>query len=261
VTAVHAIEWLEERRDAECVQREFTVMRDGRSIPGVLWTPVRPSAGKPLVLFGHGASGDRHQTPIPYVARRVVSDAGFFALAIDGPVRGRRKVGDGGRGAFAVEWRRDGSVADMLGDWRCVLDNVQRLSEVGEGSVGYWGLSMGSIFGVPLIAAEPRIVVAVLGLLGVAGPTDAHRQQLRAAAAAVTCPLLFLMQLEDELFSRDQYLALFDGLASSDKRLHANPGLHPDVPMEELDFSAEFLRRYLDGAGKARRQLSFTVSQ
>jgi dienelactone hydrolase len=259
VTAIH-IDWLEERRDAECVQREFTVMRGRRPVPGVLWTPLRPSAGKPLVLFGHGASGDRHQTPIPYVARKLVTEAGFFALAIDGPVHGRRRVGDGGRGAFGIEWRRDGCVVDMLDDWRCVLETVQNLSEVGEGRVGYWGLSMGSIFGVPLVAAEPRIAVAVLGLLGVTGPSDAHRQQLQAAAAAVVCPVLFLMQLEDELFSRDQYLALFDGFTSADKRLHANPGLHPDVPMEELDFSAEFLRRYLDGAGKARRQLSFTVS-
>lgn len=255
------IDWLDERRDGGTVQREFTVAHGARRVPGVLWMPTRAAAGKPLVLFGHGASGDRHQTPIPYVARKLVTEAGFFAAAIDGPVHGRRKVGDGARGAFAVEWRRDGCVADMLADWRAALDVIQQQSEVGAGPVGYWGLSMGSIFGVPLVAADPRIGVAVLGLLGLTGPTEAYRQQLKAAAAGVTCPVLFLMQLEDELFARDQCLALFDALASQDKRLHANPGLHPAVPMEELDGSVAFLRQYLAGAGKSTRQLAFSVSQ
>jgi hypothetical protein len=69
------------------------------------------------------------------------------------------------------------------------------------------------------------------------------------------------MQLEDELFTREHYLDLFDRLASTDKRIHANPGLHPEVPVEELDFSAGFLQRYLAGSGKAKKQLAFSVSQ
>jgi hypothetical protein len=62
----------------------------------------------------------------------------------------------------------------------------------------------------------------VLGLLGVTGPSDAHRQQLQAAAAAVVCPVLFLMQLDDELFSRRSVSAPFDGFVVR-QRLHANP--------------------------------------
>ncbi len=255
------MQWLEETHGDGFIQREFILKRGLRKVPGVLWSPLRESKGKPLVLFGHGASGDRHQTPIPYVARKLVAESGFFALAIDGPVHGRRKVGDGARGAFAVEWRRDGCVDDMLGDWRATLDAVQRLDEVGQGPVGYWGLSMGTIFGAPLVAIEPRIRAAVLGLMGVVGPTDLYRERIRADAAAIGCPILFLMQLEDELFTREQYLELFDRLASNDKRLHANPGLHPDVPVEELDFSAGFLQRYLAGGGKSTRRLAFSVSQ
>jgi hypothetical protein len=41
---------------------------------------------------------------------------------------------------------------------------------------------------------------------------------------------LFLQQWDDELFSRDDCLALFDLLASEDKTLHANPGGHLGVP-------------------------------
>jgi len=60
------------------------------------------------------------------------------------------------------------------------------------------------------------------------------------------------MQLEDELFSRPECLALFDALASSDKRLHANPGLHPEVPVEELHFSLDFLVAHLSGTAAPR---------
>ena len=255
------IQWLERSVSDGFVQREFLLDRGERRVPGVLWTPANAVAGKPLVLFGHGASGDRHQTPIPYVARKLVVESGFSALAIDGPVHGRRKIGDGARGAFAVEWRRDGCVDDMVDDWRATLDTMQALPDVGKGPVGYWGLSMGTILGAPLVAAEQRVRVAVLGLMGLVGPTDDYRQRLRAAADAITCPVLFLMQLEDELFTRRQCLELFDRLASSDKRVHGNPGLHPEVPLEELDFSAAFLERYLASSGKAKQQLHFAVSQ
>jgi dienelactone hydrolase len=255
------MQWLEEKSGDGVRQREFMLMRGERPVSGVLWTPQQAARGKPLVLFGHGASGDRHQTPIPYVARRLVKESGFAALAIDGPVHGRRKIGDGARGAFAAEWQRDGCVDDMLGDWRAALDAAQQLDDVGSEPVGYWGLSMGTIFGAPLVAAEPRIRVAVLGLMGIVGPTETYRQRIRDAAAAIACPVLFLMQLHDELFTREQYLELFDRMASDDKRIHANPGLHPEVPVEELDYSADFLVRYLAGEGKTKRKIGFSVSQ
>ena len=120
---------------------------------------------------------------------------------------------------------------------------------------------MGTIFGAPLVAAESRIRVAVLGLMGITGPTERYRQQICDAAAKIACPVLFVMQLEDELFTREQYLELFDRIVSDDKRIHANPGLHPEVPVEELDYSAEFLTRYLAGDGKTKRKVGFTVSQ
>ena len=54
---------------------------------------------------------------------------------------------------------------------------------------------------------------------------------IEASARAIEVPVLFLMQLEDELFDRASCLALFDALATEDKRLHANAGLHPEVPI------------------------------
>ena len=60
---------------------------------------------------------------------------------------------------------------------------------------------------------------------------------------------MFLMQMEDELFERQGYLELFDAMASDDKPLHANPGLHPEVPTEEINFSFDFMIAHLSGSG------------
>ena len=87
--------------------------------------------------------------------------------------------------------------------------------------------------------------------MGITGPSH-YRPTIERAADQIDIPVLFIMQLEDELFSRAECLALFDEIASKDKRLHANPGLHPDVPVEELDASARFLLRYLEPTGSNR---------
>ncbi|MDQ1512068.1 MAG: hypothetical protein QOG50_3912, partial [Actinomycetota bacterium] len=165
-----------------------------------------------------------------------------------GPVHGDRRGdkttdGDADELEFAQVWRDDPKVTDeMVADWRTVLDELQEPTVLGSTPVGYWGLSMGTILGLPLVAAEPRIAVAVLGLAGVAGPT---KQRLADDAAAIHCPVLFLAQWDDELFRRERVFELFGAIASSDKRLHANPGKHQDVPAEEFRASEQFLARTL----------------
>jgi dienelactone hydrolase len=134
----------------------------------------------------------------------------------------------------------------MVADWRGAVAAVQRLPEVGDGTLGYWGLSMGTILGLPLVAAEPRVAACVLGLMGMTGPT---RARIAADAPRVRCPVLFLAQADDELFPLDAALELFVALGSADKRLHVHPGGHGQVPGEEFDASEAFLASRLAAAG------------
>ena len=78
--------------------------------------------------------------------------------------------------------------------------------------------------------------------MGLTGPT---KDRLRADAEAVTCPLLFLVQWDDELFARGRAVDLFTAFATTDKRLHANPGTHVQVPPAEFAASVEFLAQHL----------------
>ncbi|MER6680290.1 dienelactone hydrolase family protein [Streptomyces olivaceoviridis] len=220
-------------------------------IPGVLWTPEDASGTRPLILLGHG--GGQHKTAPGNVSRaRRYAAEGFAVVAIDAPNHGDRprdeefgRIVAGMRAGMAAGEDPGALVAGMhshlagqaVADWQAVLTAVRSLDQVGVGPVGYCGMSMGCGLGIPLIAAEPRIRAAVLGLLGVHG--------LAEDAARITAPVQFLVQWDDQMVPRDQSLALFDALTSTEKTLHANTGGHGDVPSFEVDSSLRFFTRHL----------------
>lgn len=232
-------------------ERAFTVDVDGRTVPGVLWVPAEGTGPRPLALLGHGATRHKRVDYLLALARLLAGEHGFAVAAIDGPGHGdRRAPGHDDDmqlfSAFLTEWSREGATDDMVADWHATLAALRELPEVGDGPVGYWGLSMGTIYGVPLVAAEARIQVAVFGLMGLVGPT---RDRMAADAAAIACPVLFIQQWDDSLIPRTDVFELFGALGSLDKRLHAHPGDHAEVPVEEIAFSARFLARHLAAHG------------
>ncbi len=204
---------------------------------------MAPTAPVPLVLLGHGASGSKTTDYVVSFARALVG-LGMAAAAVDGPVHGDRRS-DGGQDSrlvfleFCQAWSSWPSMTDdMVGDLIAVLDALLGLGEFDEARIGWWGLSMGTIIGLPFVAAEPRVCAAVLGLMGLTGPT---RGRIAADAPKVRCPTLFLLQWDDELFGRDHCLELFDAIGAPDKRLHAHPGRHGSVPVEAFGASEAFL--------------------
>lgn len=221
----------------------FLLEREGRSIPGKLWEPLEPASG-PVILIGHGGSSSVEEDHVGSLARGLVRRHGATCVAIDGPVHGRRR-GDRSQDPtlvmldFSQAWSLDDSMTDeMVADWITTLNVIVQEKNVGDRPVGYWGLSMGTILGLPLVAAEPRITAAVLGLAGIIGPS---KDRLARDAERVHCPTLLLMQWDDELFSRESCLALFDALGSDDKQLHITPGSHSAVTTETFLMTASFL--------------------
>lgn len=252
------IRWHEDVVSRDVRERRVEVTRGERSIPALVWTPAPaleserrlPDSERPLVLIGHGASGSKREEYVVSLARRLVRHHGFAAAAIDGPVHGDRRVERPGGYVpgmefldFSQMWAGDPTMTDeMVSDWRTVLDALSSTQTGGAGPVGYWGLSMGTILGLPFVAAEPRIKAAVLGLMGATGPT---RARVEADAQRVRSPILFVLQWDDELFPRDRAIELFGMIATTDKRLHANTGRHGEVPMEEFAATEAFLARHL----------------
>lgn len=237
----------EAETEGDATERGFQVEVDGRTVPGILWLPVSGMGPRPLVLLGHGATRHKRIDYLLALGRRLAGDYGFAVAAIDGPGHGDRRAPGHDDDialftAFLAEWSREGTTDDMVADWQAAIEALRQLDDVGDAPVGYWGLSMGTIYGIPLVAAEPRIQVAVFGLMGLVGPT---RELMAADAASIGCPVLFIQQWDDSLIPRPEALELFDTIGSVDKRLHAHPGDHAAVPVEEIVFSARFLARHL----------------
>ncbi|WP_367128044.1 alpha/beta hydrolase [Saccharothrix sp. HUAS TT1] len=228
-------------------------------IPGVLWTPAAASGPRPLVLIGHG--GGQHKKGGEVVSRAFpyVTSCGFAVAAIDAPGTGdrpehpeiRRLVAtiqerEAAGEPFGPEWPalNETVASQLVPDWRTTLDALRELDCVGDsGPVGYYGLSQAGEMGIRLVAAEPRITAAVLGLVG--------SDWLTRIAARITIPVEFVLQWDDEGNPRDSVMKLFDALGSAEKTLHANPGSHFRVPSFEIDSSIRFFTRHLGVPGTA----------
>jgi pimeloyl-ACP methyl ester carboxylesterase len=239
----------EETTSDGVTQRLFEV----GDVPGAVWAPAHATGPRPLILLGHGGGAHKTAPSTLARARRYVMGGGYAVAAIDAPGWGGRptpaqyepfnaeieELTAAGK-PLGEAFARRGVVAAELAipEWKAAIDALTGLDWIGAGRpVGYWGVSLGSAIGVPLVAAEPRITAAVLGLMGY--------ETLAEAAARITVPVEFVLQWDDELVPRDSGLALFDAIGSAEKTLHANPGGHMDVPMFEVDSSQRFFARHL----------------
>jgi pimeloyl-ACP methyl ester carboxylesterase len=234
-------------------ERHFTL----NDAPGILWTPGGRDAGnRPLVLVGHGGGQHKQAPGVLARARHLVTVRGFAAAAIDLPAHGDRPV-PGQLSEHLASIREQGAAGEPVGplfpaynaavatlaipEWRAVLAALLGTGEFGP--AGYWGLSMAGAVGVALVAAEPLIAAAVLGL--------ARADRLTGAAAAITVPVRFLLQWDDELVSRESGLTLFDSFGTRDKTLNVSTGGHLEVPRSEVEDSGQFLARHLGEAPAA----------
>ena len=222
-------------------------------IPGVLWTPAEGSGPRPLVLIGHGGGQHKKEPGVLSRAFPYVTSCGFAVAAIDAPGTGDRPEHAEIKRLVAVIQERLAAgesagparpalseivASQLIPDWQVTLDALQELDSVGDSRpVGYYGLSQGGEMGIHLVAAEPRITAAVLGLIRSDG--------LTGTAARITIPVEFVLQWDDEGNPRDSVMRLFDALGSAEKTLHANPGSHYRVPSFEIDSSVRFFARHL----------------
>jgi dienelactone hydrolase len=244
---------------------DFALTVDGERVPAALWAPQGAKGPRPLVLMGHGGSQHKKVDSLAERARRYARQFRWATLAIDALGHGERadpetaaamardlmdrvRAEPGAKaGAPSPIFKTMGERARrIVPEWRAALDAAQSLPFVGAGPVGYWGLSMGLVLGVPFVAAEPRVRCAVLGLGGVR-PKD---EAFAAAARGIAIPIQFVFQWDDAVAPRDTGLALYDAFGSAEKSMHVNPGAHGAIPAFETAAWDAFFLRHLGTAAE-----------
>ena len=235
------------------------VIRSGRAVPTVLWRP-RLEHRPPVVLLAHGGSGHKTDAFILRMAGLLLK-RGIAVLAIDAPFHGDRSLPDGGQRSYLDHMARQGLTEvseEACADWAAALD-VAGDHAVDTTRLAFVGLSMGSNFGFPLCAQlGARLRCAVLGKLGLA-VADGYPSIVAASAAVIgaaqrlTAPVLMHMQWDDEVFTRDGQLALFDLIGSSNKQLHARPGPHGFTHPEDEQSWVSFVARHLGARSESNQ--------
>ncbi|MGD8417586.1 MAG: hypothetical protein PVH91_11050 [Pseudomonadales bacterium] len=242
-------------------QRDFSVEVDGRTVPCVLWSPGDAEGPRNLIVMGHGGSQHKKTENIRVRAVDYARRLGWATVVADAPGHGdrisredaarlaretgARVTGQAVEDPSTLE-KRFGQMAERgrqaAAEWKVMLDAVQALDFVGhDRPVGYWGVSMGTAFGVPFVASEPRITCAVFGLAGLRkGAT-----YLEEAAGRISIPLQFVFQWDDAVASRDGGIALFNAFGSKEKTMHINPGGHMEIPGFERTAWYEFFTRHM----------------
>ncbi len=203
------------------------------SVPGILWQPSAPTKG-PLVLIGHGGSGHKRNDRTLRLARWFALEAGVASLAVDGPAHGDRSGVRRGHLDLVASAGIEVVLDRMTSDWLAAVRAVDSSDEVDVHTLGYVGLSLGTRFGLPLLAAlGEQVRGAVLGKFGVRSDVLDPRLNAEARvlddARRVIAPVLFHSQTEDELFTRASQRDLFDEIGSTSKRLLEYPGAHGDT--------------------------------
>lgn len=231
-------------------ERHIDVEGTSGPIPLVVWTPERGNRSVPLVLAGHGGGGHKSDQFVAALRERLLP-RGIGIAAIDAVGHGDRAADDPRPEDVIRVISEVASYEQMTEDWTAALDALLESGDFDANAVAYAGLSGGTLFGLPFIAAEERVSAAVLGACGVEGtpllgdaPTT-FAPVLRDAARRYDRPALFLLQTDDDFFPPGGGEALFAELASNDNRLIESPGTHTEVPPAALDEAAAWLHEQL----------------
>jgi pimeloyl-ACP methyl ester carboxylesterase len=268
------MEYISEKVVDGVAELRFEMTADGQAVPGIRWSPEGITGPRPTVLMGHGGFQSKEAPNIVAMGGSMARERGWATIAMDAPEHGDRRTEEQIRRQEAAlrRLRTDESPRDarrsatpernddrqreaapdtrvavgpnasmprMSREWKALLDEIDGTDLAGT-SYGYWGVSMGARNGIPLVANEPRIIAAVFGLFAYL-PDRVFREQVKA----ITVPLLFLFQYNDELMTPAAGLALWEAFGSPEKTMHINPGPHVGIPVFERAASAEFLARHL----------------
>ena len=226
--------------------KDFSLEVEQGKVHGVLFIPEKSNILVPVLLAQHGGSSHKKGLEILEWAELFVDGKGIALVAIDGPVHGCRQLSgspESIRENFFTLWKsHENGIESMIQAWKAVIDLLPIYERLNTEAIGWLGLSMGTAYGIPLLASEKRIKAAVIGMWGL---SFANSNRLAVDAEKITCPVLFQQKDQDELFDKEGQLALFAKIGATRKFHEMYSGGHVHVQGKQLQDLVTFLSENL----------------
>ena len=187
-------------------ERQFTVDPGGSSIPCTLYEPENPIG---LVLFGHGLSVDRFDQTVVEPVKLLVEKFNFAVLVPELPLHGERANSVRDWDDFIVVWQNywagEGR-KQILREW----NQIYAFAKETDLPILFFGLSLGTQYGIMFLAQQTEIKAAVLGLFGSEPPPRSI--VMNHCAPLVRTPVYFIQKIDDEIHPEGNALHLFKSL-------------------------------------------------
>lgn len=204
-----------------------------------------PAGARGLLLLGHGGGQGKDAPGFVELAQRYAAGTGLAVACIDAVDHGERRPTGEVSPDLPRAWHST-AIPTMVADWQAV---AAALADRHGPPLAYVGFSMGSIFGVPVVAAMPTVAAAVFVVGGLPeGPwlddPALEPRLLEAAAGLAHTQLLLVNTTDDELFPVAGAHRLFAAVPGPRKRLLFHPGGHDDWSDELLGGTVDFVTRF-----------------
>lgn len=219
----------------------FAVQHGREAVPGVLFY-ADGEEGMPLVVIQHPATSSKDDYFVRDVgmmwARR-----GWACMGLDAPFHGERAEADPMR-LLRDRERFPAVSAQFAAEIMEAIAAVAERFPVDTGRMGYVGYSMGSMLGIPAVAADGRYKAAAFCLVGEGGLLGSATAEGSPVAQLGNVAVRIVGKVSDEFFSRESTEALYAALPG-EKDLAWLPGGHFEIGPDVIKSAEQWLKRML----------------
>lgn len=210
-------------------------------VPCSIWSITDQPGG--VVLLGHGLGVDRFDATVRRPVEVLTREYGAAVVVPEIPLHGVRDPMPDDPAGIVDRWQAfwaAGGATVIRGEFERLIDYCDEA--FGSMPLAYFGLSLGTQYGIPFLAQTTRIRSAVLGLFGSDEPP--RTPVMNRYAPAVRCPVYFVQKLDDEIHPADSTAHLFETLGANTKVLDASSGAHAEVTMASVRNACAFLAHH-----------------